>query len=151
MKTTLETTRPSDLTGSPDVAANFASAIGGAISPVMESIVGDAQSATKYAFIASAYQIDHDGPLSWVIRNSHPLYNFLEKDTRPHVISAVNGPYLMFMIGGHFVKVPSVNHPGTTGEYAFRSAWERGVPAAREEGRTAFAWWLSSVGAQGAL
>ncbi len=37
----------------------------------------------------------------------------LEEGTPPHKIRARNKPYLQFRVGGRFVKVKEVNHPGT--------------------------------------
>lgn len=48
--------------------------------------------------------------------SGHALY--VERDTRPHTITAVNAPLLVFFWpkAGRVVAFPSVNHPGTTGQ-----------------------------------
>ena len=49
----------------------------------------------------------------------------IEFPTRPHTITARNAPYLVFQIDGHWVKVRSVNHPGTKGRNAIAPLFEQ--------------------------
>lgn len=49
----------------------------------------------------------------------------VELPTRPHTITAVNVPYLVFPIDGHWVRVKSVNHPGTKGRRAIEAIFEQ--------------------------
>lgn len=49
----------------------------------------------------------------------------IEFPTRPHTITARNKPYLVFQVDGHWVKVKSVNHPGTKGRNAITPIFEQ--------------------------
>lgn len=52
-------------------------------------------------------------------------FALLEFPTRPHVIRAKHAPYLVFRIDGHWVRVKSVNHPGTKGRHAIDPIFAR--------------------------
>lgn len=149
MKQSFDIQPPPELQGSADSAGNFQAAMSEGVRPSIEAVISEAQSGTKYAFLASEYSIEEertgDG-VTWSVRNAHPLFRILEGGTRPHIIRAVNGPYLIFPFMGHFIKVASVNHPGTQGEHVLRDAWGRGLENARAAGGRALHAWTLSYG-----
>ena len=55
-------------------------------------------------------------------------FRVVEFPTRPHTITARNAPYLVFQIDGHWVKVKSVNHPGTKGRLAIDPIFDKLAP-----------------------
>ena len=52
-------------------------------------------------------------------------FRVVEGPTRPHTITARNAPYLVFQVDGHWVKVKSVNHPGTKGRNAIPPIFDK--------------------------
>lgn len=58
----------------------------------------------------------------------------VELGTGPHIITAKNKPFLKFKVGGHWVQVKSVNHPGTKGAHMFQKT----LDAKRDELQQSF-------------
>lgn len=71
------------------------------------------------------------------LTNRSDRFPLVEYQTRPHVITAKNAPYLVFPIDGHWVRVKSVNHPGTRGRYAIDPIFARNEAAWRALGEQA--------------
>ncbi|MBI3654066.1 MAG: hypothetical protein HY231_23800 [Acidobacteria bacterium] len=62
--------------------------------------------------------------LAFSISNKHPLIEYVEEKTKPHVIQAKNKKSLAFKGKGGMVFAKKVNHPGTKGKHSFLHAWE---------------------------
>src|SRR5687768_13626766 len=62
--------------------------------------------------------------LDFSISNAHPLFEYVEEKTRPHVIEAKGKKPLAFKVKGKLVFARRVNHPGTPGKHSFLHAWE---------------------------
>lgn len=76
---------------------------------------------------------ESNGDLSKIITNSSGYADFVDKGTRPHIIRAVNKPYLQFVVDGHFVQVEQVNHPGTEGVHFVDESMEIAKSRVEEE------------------
>jgi len=53
---------------------------------------------------------------------------FVERGTSAHVINAKNKPFLVFQIGGQWIRKRSVMHPGTKAQPFLRPAAEKEFP-----------------------
>lgn len=150
MKQSFDTQLPSELESSSDLLGNFQATMSTAIRPEIEGLVSAATGASKYPFLADDYSVEEEATgagVAFGVRNVHPLFGILEGGSVPHIIRAVNGPFLIFPFMGGFVKVAQVNHPGTQGEHALRDAWAGGLPEASEAGSRAFHSFVEGYGA----
>jgi hypothetical protein len=72
--------------------------------------------------------------LQFSVSNRHPLFEYVEEKTKPHVILPKSkativggkrkGGVLAFKGKGGTVFATKVNHPGTPGKHSFLHAWE---------------------------
>jgi hypothetical protein len=62
------------------------------------------------------------GNPSFNVHSESPIAIFREKDTKPHVIAAVNKKALAFTVGRTLVFAKKVNHPGTKGLHSWQHA-----------------------------
>lgn len=62
------------------------------------------------------------------VSTDSPIMIFVENDTRPHEIRAVNAQALRFQSGGRTIFAKSVQHPGTRGKHL----WSRADAAIRQ-------------------
>ncbi|MBI3652096.1 MAG: hypothetical protein HY231_13835 [Acidobacteria bacterium] len=63
------------------------------------------------------------GKLETSVRTQHPLMQYVEEPTRPHIIRPKNKKALAFTIKGKHYVVKEVHHPGTKGKHSFEQAW----------------------------
>jgi hypothetical protein len=77
-----------------------------------------------------AHQSYHDSfihglqpsPLLAFAGNTADIAMLVDVGSRKHVIRAKNAPYLHFPIDGRWVRVKTVNHPGTTAQHVLLDA-----------------------------
>lgn len=67
--------------------------------------------------------IEKDSDGNWFIGTNVPYAEFVEENTKPHVIQPKNKKALAFYShkGGNFVVTKKVHHPGTTGAFMFKN------------------------------
>jgi hypothetical protein len=85
------------------------------ISDTRDSVLARLRRGAEQAYAGTRFQgtflVQADALFS-----SDPLFVVVEEPTKPHVIAARNAPYLWFKGNRGWVRVQSVNHPGTHGK-----------------------------------
>ncbi len=119
MRATYKAEIPAGLLDSRDPRAIFQSRMVTAITPVADRIRATAAANSHFRGVAQAYNVivlsAQGNKVTAAIENLSPLFQIEEGGSKPHVITARNKPFLVFMGNqGHLVSVRSVNHPGTS-------------------------------------
>lgn len=106
--------------------AEWQRAVTAALAPVADQIRAGAQRAYAGTRFEAAFVVSRQSTPVTAIRlvNTHPLFTVVEYPTRPHTITARRAPYLVFQVQGRWVRVRSVQHPGTKGRLAIDKVFQ---------------------------
>jgi hypothetical protein len=152
MRVTFTPAIPQQALANKDVHASFVrnmtEGLHSAIDPMMQTVEGQTPSSIVQHY--SVQDVVSGNSVGIRVENDSPIYNFWDKDTRPHTILPRTASVLAFPVGGRTVFARAVHHPGTKGHHVFDTALNQSRSNIDRAVQNAlYAWLLDSLPSAG--